>query len=347
MPRSVERSLPPRTTVGTGSRDTEIEDAAARSAVVWTARVGRGDLARSTASSYLGALERFLRFARASGVAEIADLDRQTCERFVFAGVAGLGDIDARRGRRPAPQTSRIRRIVLRAMWAGAVQAGLTALPDPTLGIGITSSQVRHVTSLTPVEAASLRLRGRCGPEDTLRPVQVMLALGGLSQVEIARLVLADVDPVGGVIDLRFRRAGLRQVHLVVDAVPLLRARLRFLVRRYARSGGLAPSVPLALDYPFEHYRAASLSPMVASSLRQALDAAQITRRGVSPVSIVHYAANAEYAMTGRIEAVADLLGRRSLDSARQLIDPNWQSAWAPHLRAQAERRGKLWHGCN
>ena len=94
----------------------------------------------------------------------------------------------------------------------------------------------------------------------------------------------------------------------------VLRARLRFLGRRYARSGGPASSVPLALDHPVEHYRAASLSPMVASSLRRALDAAQITRLGISPVSIVQYAANAEYALTGRVEAVADLLGRRSLD---------------------------------
>ena len=84
---------------------------------------------------------------------------------------------------------------------------------------------------------------------------------------------------------------------------------------------------------------------MVASSLRRALDAAQITRLGVSPVSIVQYAANAEYALTGRVETVADLLGRRSLDSARRLIDPDWQLAWAPQVRTQAERGCGLGQG--
>jgi hypothetical protein len=111
-----------------------------------------------------------------------------------------------------------------------------------------------------------------------------------------------------------------------------------FLAAQGHEVGGHASSVPLALDHPVEHYSAASLSPMVASSLRRALDAAQVTRLGVSPVSIVQFAANAEYALTGRVEAVADLLGRRSLDLARRLIDPDWQVAWAPQVRMHAER---------
>jgi hypothetical protein len=345
MPKVVDRSLQPRPSVGSRSRDSEIEVAAACAVVVWTACVARGDLACSTASSYTGVLHRLRRFARAAGVGEVADLDRWTCEQFVFAGVGGQGLMDTRRGRRPAAQTSRIRLIVLRALWAGAVEADLTSLPDPTVGMSIGSSQIRRVTPLTPAEAASLRLRGRCGPEDTLRPIQVILALGGLSQVEIARVVLADVDPVGRVIELRFRRAGSRQLRLDAGAMPVLRARLRFLGRRYARSGGHALSLPLALDHPVEYYGAASLSPMVASSLRRALEAAQITRLGVSPVSIVQYAANAEYALTGRVETVADLLGRRSLDSAQRLIDPDWQVAWAPHLRTQAGPHCGLGHG--
>jgi hypothetical protein len=85
---------------------------------------------------------------------------------------------------------------------------------------------------------------------------------------------------------------------------------------------------------------------MVASSLRRALDAARITRVGVSPISLQQYAANTAYAVTGRVEDVADLLGRRSLDAAARLVDPDWQAAWAEHVRANPAKSGDVGQGC-
>lgn len=305
---------------------------AAVAAEVWAERVRAGELSLATQALYEGTLARFLLFAGACGVHDIADLDRRLCERFVFAGVSGLSACDVRRGRRPAAQTSRIRLIALRGFWAAAVQSGLDG-QDPTLGVKISRTASRDLFPLTPPEADELRLRGRCGAEDTLRPVQVVLALAGASQVEISLARVADVDMAAETVAVPNRSAGIRLVPLEPLALPAVRARLADLGRRCRRSEVTWSSHPLALCHPVDHYKAASLSPMVASDLRRALDAAQIRRVGVTPASIQQYAANACYAVTGRMETVADLLGRRSLDAVRRLIDRDWQLQWADHVR--------------
>ena len=312
----------------------------------WMDRVIAGSLAPDTMRLYKNTATRFARFAVAHGVLTASGIDRPLCAGFVLAGIAGQGATDGRRGRPPAPQTSQIRLIALRGLWAAAVQEGLCKGDEPTLGLQIRRCPARDLNPLTPPEVSALRLRGRCTAEDTLRPVQVELALAGASQVEIANVRVADVDLGAWRVNLLSRRDGARQVHLEGLARPAVRARLAQLSRTYRSSLGPLSSHPLALDHPVDHYAAGSLSPMVASSLRRALDAALITRLGVSPISILQYAANAAYAVTGRVEDVADLLGRRSLDAAARLVAPHWQAAWAEHVRADHAPSGGVGQGC-
>jgi hypothetical protein len=77
---------------------------------------------------------------------------------------------------------------------------------------------------------------------------------------------------------------------------------------------------------------------VVASNLKRTLAAAGVNRPGVTAGSLQAFAANACYARTQRVEDVAELLGRHSLDSAMAKIDLPWQLAWADHVRAMGDR---------
>ena len=61
---------------------------------------------------------------------------------------------------------------------------------------------------------------------------------------------------------------------------------------------------------------------------------AGLARTGLRPASVREYAANRHYALTGRVEAVAEFLGLASLDVARGFIHPAWQEQFAEKVRA-------------
>lgn len=92
----------------------------------------------------------------------------------------------------------------------------------------------------------------------------------------------------------------------------------------------------LALSRAPSTYPVNSVAPTVSGNLARALRQAGIHRAGVRPKSIREHAANACYAEVGRIEAVAELLGLRSLDTAARLIDHEWQSRWGGVIREAA-----------
>lgn len=93
---------------------------------------------------------------------------------------------------------------------------------------------------------------------------------------------------------------------------------------------------PLALTRPLATYPLESVAPTVSTNLTRALTAAGVHRPGVRPRSVREYAANRLYALTGRIEDVAAHLGIESLDSARRLIDNQWQHRFAEAVRGDA-----------
>jgi hypothetical protein len=98
--------------------------------------------------------------------------------------------------------------------------------------------------------------------------------------------------------------------------------------------------VPLAMHRPFVEYPADSVAPTVSMNLSRCLSAAGVTRDGVRPRSVREYAANRTYALTGRVEDVAHLLGLASLDTAAGFLDHTWQDGWGPTVRSDAEHDG-------
>jgi hypothetical protein len=85
-------------------------------------------------------------------------------------------------------------------------------------------------------------------------------------------------------------------------------------------------------------YPPQSVAPTVSINLSRAMRRARVLRMGLRPRSVREYAANRVYAQTRRVEAVAQLLGARSLDSAYRFIDPVWQAQWGEAICAAHDR---------
>ncbi|MEJ7690228.1 MAG: hypothetical protein WKF76_07230 [Nocardioidaceae bacterium] len=195
---------------------------------------------------------------------------------------------------------------------------------------------------MTPQEAHRLLVAGRLFATDTLRPAGVALALGGATHAEVAGTAIADFDADGRCVSLATGTPAQRTVDLEALAVSALAARADAQRRTWRRRRlSWAPeSVPLAMHRPVSAYRADSIAPTVSMNLSRAMKCAGITRAGVRPKSCREYAANAVYAMTGRVEDVARSLGIGSLDAAYRLLDWEWQRRWAGADGLADERLG-------
>jgi len=79
-------------------------------------------------------------------------------------------------------------------------------------------------------------------------------------------------------------------------------------------------------------YPPETIAPGVSSTIARALVRAGLNRPGLRPRSLREYAANRSYALTGRVEDVAIMLGLQSLDTAYSFIDPAWQRDWAAEV---------------
>jgi hypothetical protein len=196
----------------------------------------------------------------------------------------------------------------------------------------------RVICALTPAEAHRLVVAGRNGPNDTVRPAAVALALMGASHREISEAVLADVDFLSG--SLRLGRGTTADRWIALDGASpvVLQERLAAQQRARRRRGQLwnPRSVPLAMHRPLASYPPSSVAPSVSMSLSRALHRAGVTRAGVRPRSVREFAANGTYALTRRVEDVAQRLGLSSLDAAAHFVDHAWQDRWGEHIRASA-----------
>lgn len=288
----------------------------------WQDRVASGGMTPGTASRYGRVFESYVRFLHACGTC-LREVDGRLCRAFVHAPAVG--------GDRPAESTSRFRLTVVRDAYHGLIEAGL-AVNDPTTGLRIAQGpQQRFRAPLSPTEAARLRAAGRLSPRDHLRPAVVELALCGGSHAEISRVVIADLD-----LEEATLRLGNRSVALDPFAVSTMRARLAA-CRRDARRQRMPwdpTTVSVALKRPLASYPATSVAPSISSSLSRAMTSAGLTRPGLRPASIREYAANRCYALEGRVEGVAALLGLASLDVAKGYIDASWQEEFGEEVRA-------------
>ncbi len=289
----------------------------------WHLRGEVSQMTPNTVARYERVFASFVRFARASGCDSIATVTSQLCLAFVHAPRQG--------GHKPASSTSRFRLTVIRDGYLALQRAGM-ARSDPTSGLRVKpSTQARRPEPLTPPETARLRSAGRLFPRDHQRPTTVELALAGASHTEIALTVIADLD-------LRRDRVrlGSRWADLDGFAMVTLTARVAACRRASRRERALwdPGATPLALRKPLAAYPATSVAPSISSSLSRAMDRAGLIRAGLRPASLREYAANLQYALSGRVETVAELLGLTSLDVARGFVNPVWQEQFADEVRA-------------
>lgn len=298
-------------------------DSAAVAADRWAQRVHEGTMTVGTAARYSRTYEAFCRYAIGSGVADATRATTSLCERFATTPThAWL---------LPAGSTAGVRLAAIRDAFEGLIAGGLVE-QNPTVGVrlGRLTATFRPCP-LTPQEAHRLLVAGRLFATDTLRPAGVALALGGATHAEVAGTAIADFDADGRCVSLATGTRAQRTVDLEALAVSALAARADAQRRTWRRRRlSWAPeSVPLAMHRPVSAYRADSIAPTVSMNLSRAMKCAGITRAGVRPKSCREYAANAVYAMTGRVEDVARSLGIGSLDAAYRLLDWEWQHRWA------------------
>lgn len=293
----------------------------------------------STAQGYAKNLKAFYGYARAHGVHLLDGVDQRLCRNWIEAPLSAA----YQRRRSPAQQmasgsTRRGRQTVLRRaakLWLELGLLVVSPVPDDV----IRRQRVGKPQPLTPPEVAHLRLSGRVGPRDTLRPAMVEAALAGASQQEITSLVVTSFDSGSGTLRLPgTRRTRGREVLLGPPGVAALGARIadleRSAVRRHLTFD--PATAPLLLRQGPD----TSKNPpqLVARNLQRALIAAGVNRPSVTAGSLQVFAANACYAMTNRVENVAELLGFHSLDGAMAKIDHQWQATWADHIRSLDDR---------
>lgn len=312
-----------------------LSDVLAETATAWRAEAAAGRLTEFTVAKYLDAVRVFVAFAQASGVETVEEIDEAICSAWLRAPISAASPGSrARAGAPPSTSASRNRQVVLRRA-VGLWRARGWIDTDPVPATVFAPVSARAVPPLTVPEVKRLRISGRVGARDTFYPAVVAGALAGAAQSDLARLVVDDVDVESG--RLRLAGRGQRRERIVVLgpwAVAAFRARITDLEARARRRGeDLDPGAPLTMRQRPDSYQAQSLAPAVAQNLHRALRTARITRAGVRPASLQAYAANRCYAITNRIEDVANLLGLSSLDAARRYIDNQWQGTHAAAAR--------------
>ncbi len=300
----------------------------------WSARVHLREMTPGSADRYLRVFESFTRYATARGVLGSDAVMPATCSDFVDAALV--------RHMAPSTSTRRFRLTVIRDAFLALMDADL-ALSDPTRDLHVKWRVAqRAVCPLTPAEGRRVCIAGRTRPTDTLRPAVVALALAGGSHREISEGVVADVNVDQARLRLRGTSGAERWRALDLAAVATLRERIvaqRLIWRRLSRAWDPLV-VPLAMHRPVLEYPANSVAPSVSMNLSRALQGAGVSRAGVRPRSVREFAANRTYALTGRVEDVADHLGMASLDTAAGFLDHSWQDRWGPTVRSEAEPNG-------
>ncbi len=295
----------------------------------WATATAEGRLRSNSAARYGQVFGAFCRFAEASGVVTPESVTAALCRRFIAAPRSG--------GSPPCTSTSRLRLTVVRGAFEVLTSTGLV-WADPTTKLRVPQRTPERVpTPLTPPEAIRLVLAGHVNPRDTLRPTTAALALLGAAHAEIAASVVSSFSEADAALGLGKGRSS-RVVAVPPQVLDVLRRRVADQRASWRRCGRPwePGEVPLALNRALSYYPVNSVAPTVSDNLNRALRHAGIQRAGVQPKSVREYAANAVYATTQRIEAVAEQLGVLSYDSAARLIDRAWQDRWGDTVRAGA-----------
>lgn len=294
--------------------DQPIDEAVDVVLAVWHARVADGEMSPQTAEKFLLLMRRFGRFAAATGVTSVDEVDGHVVEKFIHAsGADRRGHLAA-----PATATQHQRRSVLRLFARDAIRLGFM-LGDPTYGIELPRRSLVDVRPVNNDEVALLQCFAESWSTPTRHAATVALALAGVHTGEIARVA---VDALRGdrVAAPGATRIAARDLPLSAWAQRVLAERAQLLAVR-GKVTGIASLVSTGYG------SAAQEQARVCTTIRDVIKRAGLGgEQDIRPSSLTAHAAAAAFDESQQIDAAAKVLGYQSLDTTARLIGWDWQA---------------------
>jgi integrase len=209
----------------------------------------------------------------------------------------------------------------IRLLYKEGRRLGL-ASTDPTLDIELPPRAPTHARPFTDAQIAALEIRA-VRPGDTRRAVCLALAEATAVSSEIPNIRVSDVDPDTGTVFVHGGRTTDPRVG------RLTRWGMAQLRRRLASISSEEGPDPILMgegrwDHPDEGLAAASMA------LTGLIRASRLSAPGLNPRSIRAWAGTKALAGGATIDAVARMLGVRSLDQAARIVGFRWLEAVSP-----------------
>jgi integrase len=274
----------------------------------------RGRLSVESEPRVLGLFERFGGFVgRAFGVTSLGEVSAEQVEAFVRAST-GAGQV-------PSVATMRLRRSALRLLFRTARELGLVE-GDPTVDLVLPSRTNESARPLTDAEVDGCRRV--CLHDLASTRLSVAWALGEATArtAEIPHVTVRDLDLASGRVWLR----GSAKTEPRWGALTGWGASQ--IVRHVRSLGDISGGTPLAYGGSGNLESRRSFS---CQAIRETLQRSGLTGDPyVRPASLTAWAGVGVMRTTRRIEAVAAVLGVRSLDAAARIIGWDWTTSAPP-----------------
>jgi integrase len=284
------------------SRDEALESARTEIAMI----VGASpSLSVQTRPRFIATVDRFFSFCgRGFTVASLGEVTPEIARAFV---VAPLED------REPSVATTHLRRSVVRFVFRQARGLGLVD-HDPCVDLVLPARSGLAARPLADDEIALCRSYSLTSLTNTRTPAAWALAEATARTAEIPHIRVSDVD-------LGNRRVRLHGSPRTVERwAPLTPWGVAQLARRVATLDGFDAPLVYAAKGSAESGQASSCIAVSDTLVRAGLAGEPDLR----PISVAAWAGRSLLDRTGRIDAVARLLGVRSLDRAARIVAWDW-----------------------
>jgi integrase len=264
-----------------------------------------GALSSQSTPRFGDLLDRFAAFcAVGHGLVSLAEVTPAIAAEFV-AAITGSGQ--------PATATQHLRRSSLRLLFRYARELGI-ADHDPCVDLVLPARSGLTARPLTDDEIAVCRSYSLTSLTNTRTPAAWALAESAARSAEIPHIRVRDLDFENGQVWLH------GSPRTVERWVPLTEWGLVQLERRVATLDGSDSPLVYAANGSAASAQAASCMSVTDTLVRAGLAG----EPDVRPVSVAAWAGRSLLDRTGRIDAVARLLGVRSLDRAARIVAWDW-----------------------
>ncbi len=266
-------------------------------------------LSDQTRPRFVATADRFFSFCgRGFGLRSLDEVTAEIARAFLEAPL---------QDREPSVATMHLRRAVLKFLFRQARELGLVN-HDPCVDLGLPPRSSLAARPLTDDEIALCRSYSLTSLTNTRMPAAWALAEATARTAEIPHVRVRDVD-------LNKGRVWLHGSPRTIERWgPLTRWGEVQLERRVAALGGIDASLVYAANGSAASGQAVACIAVTHTLVRAGLG----SEPDIRPISVAAWAGRSLLDETGRIDAVARLLGVRSLDRAARIV------AWD---RSQAE----------